>query len=252
MPSKPQKKDSIDEDFLEYRETRDLGLRNRLVEKNLPLVHVLIKKFTNKGVDYEDLLQVGSMALVLAVERFDASRGFAFATFATPTVIGEIKRYFRDKHWDLKVPRRQKEILIGIPLAKDDLKQKLLRDPTVTEIAAFMDVGEEEILEALESGSSYKALSLNQEMEDTDSSSGAVFEKYTGVREKGYSIVEDSDLVKHVMKGLSDKEKKVLHSRFVLDMTQQQVAEDMDVSQMTISRIEREIRKKFRSEYYPQ
>lgn len=250
MPSEKDSGENINNDFLEYGKTKDLDLRNKIVEDNLPLVNVLIKKFLNKGVDYDDLLQVGSMALVLAVERFDATKGFTFATFATPTIIGEIKRYFRDKIWDLKVPRKQKEIITGIPVAKEELRQKLGRNPTVTEIAGHMKFSVEEILEALESGSSYKALSLNQAMEESEYGDDSKLEKFTGVREKGYESIEDTDLVKRVMMTLSEREKDVFRGRFIRNMTQQQIAAELDVSQMTVSRMETEIRKKFRAEYY--
>lgn len=107
--------------FDRYKETGDINIRNEIVEKYLYMVEVLIRKYLNKGVDYDDLYQVGAMALVSAVERFDPSKGFEFSSFATPTILGEIKKYFRDKEWILKVPRRQKEISLKIPAAKEEL-----------------------------------------------------------------------------------------------------------------------------------
>ena len=132
--------------FEKYQETRSIELRNKIVEKYLYIVDILIKKYLNKGVDYEDLYQVGSMALVFAVERYDVSKGYEFTSFATPTIIGEIKRYFRDKGWAVKVPRRLKEISAQIPPAKEYLYGKLNRTPTIKELSEYLGYTEEEIL----------------------------------------------------------------------------------------------------------
>jgi RNA polymerase sigma factor (sigma-70 family) len=128
--------------FEKYQETRSIELRNKIVEKYLYIVDILIKKYLNKGVDYEDLYQVGSMALVFAVERYDVSKGYEFTSFATPTIIGEIKRYFRDKGWAVKVPRRLKEISAQIPPAKEYLYGKLNRTPTIKELSEYLGIEE--------------------------------------------------------------------------------------------------------------
>ena len=128
--------------FDRYKETGDINIRNEIVEKYLYMVEVLIRKYLNKGVDYDDLYQVGAMALVSAVERFDPSKGFEFSSFATPTILGEIKKYFRDKEWILKVPRRQKEISLKIPAAKEELYEKLGRAPTVAELSEHLGYSE--------------------------------------------------------------------------------------------------------------
>ena len=243
-------KNRIHDLFLKYQKTRDMSLRNQLVEAHLPLIRLLINKFLNKGVDYDDLYQVGSMALVFAVERFDASRGFSFSSFAAPTVIGEIKRYFRDKCWSLKVPRRQKEIASSIPAVKEALRQKLLRSPTVSEIAEQMGLTDEDILEALESSINYNALSLNQAMEEHSEGESVTLEKFTGIRETGYESVDNSDVVQQVMGTFSEREMTVFRGRFLQGRTQKEMADALQVSQMTVSRIENEIRQKFRTEYY--
>jgi RNA polymerase sigma-B factor len=252
MPSgsSEAEKTRINNLFLEYQKTRDMSLRNRLVEEHLPLVKILVTKFLNKGVDYDDLYQVGSMALVFAVERFDASRGFGFSSFAAPTIIGEIKRYFRDKCWSLKVPRRQKEIASAIPTVKEALRQKLLRSPTVSEIAAQMGLSDEDVLEALESSANYNALSLNQAMEENAEGESATLEKFTGIREAGYESVDNSDVVQQVMKTFNEREMSVFRGRFLQGRTQKEMADALQVSQMTVSRVENEIRQKFRTEYY--
>lgn len=234
--------------FDRYRETKSIELRNEIVEKYLYIVDILIKKYLNKGVDYEDLYQVGSMALVFAVERYDASKGYEFTSFATPTIIGEIKRYFRDKGWAIKVPRRLKEISAQISPAKEYLYGRLNRIPTITELAAYLGYTEEEILEAMEGGQAYSTYSLNQTFEEGgDEGDGAVLEKYTGREEHGYRSFENAELIKTVMKDFSDKEKDIFRRRFFENETQQDIAEEMGVSQMTISRLEKKIREKFKA-----
>jgi RNA polymerase sigma-B factor len=234
--------------FDRYRETRRIEVRNEIVEKYLYIVDILIKKYLNKGVDYEDLYQVGSMALVFAVERYDSSKGYEFTSFATPTIIGEIKRYFRDKGWAIKVPRRLKEISAQISPAKEYLYGRLNRIPTVSELAGYLGYTEEEILEAMEGGQAYSTYSLNQTFDEGgDEGEGAVLEKYTGREESGYHSFENAELIKTVMLDLSDKEKDIFKRRFFKNETQQDIAEEMGVSQMTISRLEKKIREKFRA-----
>ncbi len=234
--------------FDRYRESRDVELRNVIVERYLYIVDILIKKYLNKGVDYEDLYQVGSMALVFAVERFDISKGYEFTSFATPTIIGEIKRYFRDKGWAVKVPRRLKEISAQISPAKEHLFGTLNRIPTVAELAEYLGHPEEEILEAMEVGQAYSTYSLNQTFDEGgEEGSGAILEKYTGREEQGYHSFESAELIKTVLNDLSDKEKSIFKRRFFQNETQQDIAEDMGVSQMTVSRLEKKIREKFRA-----
>ncbi len=234
--------------FDRYRETGSIELRNEIVEKYLYIVEILIKKYLNKGVDYEDLYQVGSMALVFAVERYDVSKGYEFTSFATPTIIGEIKRYFRDKGWAIKVPRRLKEISAQISPAKEYLYGRLNRIPTVTELAEYLGYSEEEILEAMEGGQAYSTYSLNQTFDEGgEEGEGAVLEKYTGREEQGYHSFENAELIKTVMNELSEKEKDIFKRRFFKNETQQDIAEEMGVSQMTISRLEKKIREKFKA-----
>jgi len=233
--------------FAKYQQTKSIELRNQIVEKYLYMVDILIKKYLNKGVDYEDLYQVGSMALVFAVERYDAGKGFEFSSFATPTIIGEIKRYFRDKGWAVKVPRRLKEISAQISPAKEALYGKYSRIPTVTELAGYLGYSEEDILEAMEGGQAYNTYSLNQTFDEGgDEGEGTVLEKYTGREETGYHSFENAELIKTVLSGLTEKEKNIFRRRYFKNETQQEIASDLDVSQMTISRMEKKIRQKFK------
>lgn len=138
------------QEFNEYRQHPSTELRNKIVEENLYIVDILIRKYLGKGVDYDDLYQVGAIALVNAVERFDPSRGYEFRSFATPTILGEIKKYFRDKEWSLKVPRRMKEIAGKVQETKDKLTSELGRVPGVDEVAAATGFTPEQIMQAME------------------------------------------------------------------------------------------------------
>jgi len=246
-----QEKNTINELFEEYSRTKDLNIRNQIVEKYLYMVDILAKKFINKGVDYDDLYQIGSMALVFAVERFDPNKGYEFTSFATPTIIGEIKRYFRDKGWAVKVPRKWKEISAKLPAAKEALHQRLGRAPLVSEIAEYLGYSEEDILEAMESGQAYGTFSLQKTYDDGGNEGEAsIFEKYTARDEVGYINFENSEVIKAVLNKLNDQERKVFRMRFFDEKTQQQIADEIGVSQMTVSRLEKKLRDKFREEYY--
>ena len=235
--------------FDQYRKTGDIKIRNQLVENYLYMVEVLIRKYLNKGVEYDDLYQVGAMALVSAVERFDPDKGYEFSSFATPTILGEIKKYFRDKEWTLKVPRRQKEIALKIPAAKNQLYEKLGRAPTVAEISEALGYSEEEILKAMESSQAYGTYSLNQTFDENgEDGENSVFEKYTAMNESGYDRFEMAELINSVVSGLSENEKKIFQWRFIENKTQGEIAGKMGVSQMTVSRLEKAIKQKFLKE----
>ncbi|MDR2156181.1 MAG: sigma-70 family RNA polymerase sigma factor [Clostridiales Family XIII bacterium] len=236
--------------FAQYRENKDVATRNRLVENYLFLVDILIRKYLNKGVDYDDLYQIGSMALVLAVERFDSSKGYAFSSFATPTIIGEIKRYFRDKGWSIKVSRTIQEIVLNLPFAKDELSRQLNRPPTIPELSAYMGYSEDEILEAMESGRNYNAYSLNQALEESrDDGESNVLEGFVRIDEKGYRQLEDAEIIQNVINRLTENEKLVFLSRLIHKRTQRDVAHTLHVSQMTVSRMENDIKRKLKTEY---
>ena len=227
-----------------------MALRNEIVEHYLYVVDILVKKYLNRGVDYEDLYQVGSMALIMAVERFDPSKGFEFSSFATPTIIGEIKRYFRDKGWAVKVPRRLKEVSAQIPKVRDEIERRTGKVPTVAEIAEVLGVSQELVLEAMESSHSYGTYSLNQTFDDSgEEGDSSVFEKYLGQREAGYDSFELSDMIRSVYNDLSEKEQEIFRLRFMENKTQQEIADLQGTSQMTVSRIEKKLKEKFKAAY---
>jgi len=233
--------------FDQYKRTGNIDLRNRIVEFYLYMIDILIRKYLNKGVEYDDLYQVGAMALVTAVDRFDPKKGYEFTSFATPTILGEIKKYFRDKEWSLKVPRRLKEISTKIPAAKEELYIKLQRSPTLSELAAYMECSEEELQEAMESSKAYGVYSLNQTLfENNDSGDNTTFlEKYTAIEDKGYNSLEYEEIIKSVLSKLNKAEKCIFQRRFIENKTQMEIAKEINVSQMTISRAEKNIKNKF-------
>ncbi len=236
--------------FNEYYQTKNIELRNRLVEDHLYMVDILIKKYLGKGVDYDDLYQVGAMALISAVERFNPEKGFEFSSFATPTILGEIKKYFRDKGWSVKVPRHMKELSSSMPKVKEKLTVELGRTPTVAEIAERMGEKEENIIKAIESSAAYGTLSLNQTFEENgDEGSIAMFERYTATEEKGFEDVENFEIISKVLKKMSSTHRYIFKKRFVEEKSQSEIAKDLGVSQMTISRAEKKIIKQFSREF---
>ena len=247
VPSDKEK--NTEELFRKYQETKSLEIRNEIVERHLSLAELLAKKYKGRGVDYEDLFQVASYALVFAVERFDPGIGVLFVSYATPTIIGEIKKHFRDLTWSLKVPRRLKETAMKLLEAKEKLQEKYQYIPTVQELAEYMDVSEEEIIEALEVSNVYNSYSLDQEPDAFTEMEKLNIEKFLGENEEGYNQFETSGILEKMMAELSPTEKDIISKRFLQEITQKEVANMLGISQMTVSRIERAMRNKFRNEY---
>ncbi|MDD7511488.1 MAG: SigB/SigF/SigG family RNA polymerase sigma factor [Peptostreptococcaceae bacterium] len=237
------------DEFKEYKSNPSVEIRNALVEKYLYMVDILIRKYLGKGVEYDDLYQVGAIALVSAVERYDPEKGFEFSSFATPTILGEIKKYFRDKQWSLKVPRRLKEIAAKIQEAKEKLSADLQRNPTVEEIAEFTGFTQEQIIEALEGAKAYGTYSLDKTFDELGEEGESSFlEKYMGFEERGYERIETDEIINSVLNSFSDDYKYIFKERFLLNKSQSDIAKVLGVSQMTISRAERNIIEQFRAE----
>ena len=235
--------------FDQYQMTKDISLRNQIVEDHLYMVNILIRKYLNKGVDYDDLYQVGAMALIAAVERFDPSKGYDFSSFATPTIIGEIKKHFRDKEWSLKVPRRMKELSGKIQKVREEMASELHREPTVDELAEKMGVTHSDIIQSMESSMAYNAFSLNQTFDESgEEGDSAMFEKFTSMEEAGFERLEYAEIIQKVLSEMSETNKYIFRSRFVEDKSQAQIAEELGVSQMTVSRAEKTIRQRFQQE----
>ena len=235
--------------FQAYQQNRDIEIRNQIVEKHLYMVEILIRKYLGKGVEYDDLYQVGALALVSAVERFDPDKGFEFSSFATPTILGEIKKYFRDKQWSLKVPRRLKEIAAKVQETKDDFYKQNQRKPSVEEIAAATGFSEEQIIEAMEGSQAYGTYSLDKTFDEIgEDGENSFLEKYTGFDEKGYERVETSEIIKKVLDKFNDQNRYIFKERFLYNKSQSEIAKILGVSQMTVSRAEKNIIQMFREE----
>ncbi|MEU1050193.1 RNA polymerase sigma factor SigF [Streptomyces sp. NPDC005897] len=209
-------------------------LRNRLVRMHLPLVEHLAHRFRNRGEPLDDLTQVATIGLIKSVDRFDPERGVEFSTYATPTVVGEIKRHFRDKGWAVRVPRRLQELRLALITATAELSQEQGRPPTVHELATKLSISEEEVLEGLESANGYSTLSLD--VPDTDDESPAVADTL-GVEEEALKGVEYRESLKPLLESLPPREKRILLLRFFGNMTQSQIAQEVGISQMHVSRL---------------
>ncbi len=209
-------------------------LRNRLVRIHLPLVEHLARRFRNRGEPLDDLTQVATIGLIKSVDRFDPDRGVEFSTYATPTVVGEIKRHFRDKGWAVRVPRRLQELRLALTTATAELSQRHGRSPTVHELAEKLAISEEEVLEGLESANAYSTLSLD--VPDTDDESPAVADTL-GAEDEALEGVEYRESLKPLLEGLPPREKRILLLRFFGNMTQSQIAQEVGISQMHVSRL---------------
>lgn len=241
-------KDEIKKLFKEYKETGDQEVREILIENHIYIAEILAKKYLNRGMEYDDLFQVASIGLIYAVDRFDVDMGYEFSSFATPTIIGEIKKYFRDKGWTIRVPRRIQELSQKINSATTSLNQKLQRTPTIKDIADYLDVSEEDIMEAMEVSKVYSPQSLDAEFEVGDDDSGLSLADLIGVEDENYESIDFNDFVDMVKEDLTEAEKIILHDRFYDKKTQVAIADKLGVSQMTISRTEKKIVEKFRKE----
>ncbi len=213
------------------------GSRQRadLVEMHLPLVEYLARRFRNRGEPLDDLVQVATIGLIKSVDRFDLDRGVEFSTYATPTIVGEIKRHFRDKGWAIRVPRRLQELKLLLTKATSDLSQSLGRSPTVAELAKHLGMSDEEVLEGLESANAYSAVSLDAP-DGGDEDAPAVADTL-GVVDESLEGVEYRESLKPLLEKLPAREKKILMLRFFGNMTQSQIAGELGISQMHVSRL---------------
>jgi RNA polymerase sigma-B factor len=209
--------------------------RDELVALHQPLVEHCARRFRNRGEPFEDLLQVGAIGLLKAIDRFDAERGVEFSTYATPTIIGEIKRHFRDKGWAIRVPRRLQELRMQISAASAELTQSLGRSPTALELAERMGCTVEEIVEGLESSNAYATLSLDAG-DDAEDGAATMLDAM-GVDDVNLAHIDLRESIKPLLEQLDHREKRILLLRFFRNLTQSQIAEEIGVSQMHVSRL---------------
>ena len=208
------------------------AIRAALIERHLPLVVFMARKFADRGEPLDDLIQVGTIGLIKAIDRFEIARGFEFSTFATPTIVGEIKRHFRDKTWAIRVPRRLQELGAAVRKANTELTQKLDRSPTTKEIAKHLGVSVDDVAEALEANSAYSTISL-----DTASADAPTIGDSVGSLDDALEGVEYRESLKPLLEKLDDREKRILQLRFFDNLSQSQIATDLGISQMHVSRI---------------
>jgi RNA polymerase sigma-B factor len=246
-PSIPRRPLDEAAEFRRYRETGDTTVRDGLIERALPLAHQVARRYHRSGEPFDDLLQVARLGLCKAVERFDPERGVAFSTYAVPTMVGEIKRHFRDTGWAIHVPRSLQERVLKVEQANKSLASRLGRAPTVPELAAATDLDVEETLEALEASSAYETRSLDAPA-PADDQDGRSYSETIGGEDGAYELVEDRGAVAEAMRTLPLRERRILHMRFMQDMTQSEIAERVGVSQMQISRLLRRSLNKLREE----
>lgn len=223
------------ERFVAYRSTGDRAIRDELIEAHLRLAEHLARRFNNRGVPLEDLVQVASLGLVKAVERFEPERGLEFSTFATPTIVGELKRHFRDKGWAVRVPRRVQELHVEINSLVGTLTQRLGRSPTIEELARAASTSEEEILEAMEASQAYRSTSIDAPTGGEESGLGLAGK--LGDEDANLFAAENRMLVATLVDTLPKREQLIMRLRFYEGMTQSQIAERLGISQMHVSRL---------------
>jgi RNA polymerase sigma-B factor len=219
-----------------YHDDGDLAARERLITEGMSLVRVLARRYARRGEQLEDLVQVGSIGLIKAIDRFDVGRGVELTTFAIPVIVGELKRHFRDRVWSVSVPRRLKELHLALGRLLDDLTAELGRSPTISELAAASGTDEEDVVEALEVGGAYSSRSLSSSTDREDGAEPGPLETLPDDRD-AYAGVEERVLLADAVDVLDEREKQIVHLRFVEGLTQSRIAVELGISQMHVSRL---------------
>lgn len=234
--------------FKRYSEKKEEFIREELINRHLYIAEILSKKYVNRGIDYDDIYQVACIGLIYAVDRYDLSKGYEFSSFATPTIIGEIKKYFRDKGWTIRVPRRIQELSKKINTSKNILSQTLQRTPTVDELAEYLQCTSEEILEAMEASKVYSPHSLDVVFDSNNDDKDVNLAELIGEDDKYFTTIENNDFLEKSIEKLNSIEKKILKDRYFDKKTQFEIAKELNISQMTVSRMEKKIIEKFKKE----
>ena len=224
--------------LMQYARTGAPELRDKIVELHLYIAEIIARKFSGRGVDYDDLYQVAALALFKAIDRFDITKGIKFASFVTPSMVGEVKNYFRDRSRAIRMPRRGMQLAQMVRKARAELEQELGRSPRVDELADHLNLSEDEILEGLEMSSAATVASLDAQIGEEEDDSP--LSKFIGASEQGFADFERSDMLKRAFSHLDERQLSVIRYRFFENLSQREVAQKMDISQMTVSRIERQ------------
>jgi RNA polymerase sigma-B factor len=219
-----------------YRERGDLAARDRLIEDMIPLARSLARRYAGRGEQLDDLEQVASVGLIKAIDRFDLDRDVELMTYVFPTVVGELKRHFRDRAWSVTVPRRLKELHYRLSRLLEELTANLGRSPTIAELAAEAGVQEEEVVEALEVGRAYASRSLTSSLDSDDGGEGELIDLLED-EERGYEDAENRQLLASGLRALEERERRIVQLRFVEGLTQSQIAVEVGLSQMHVSRL---------------
>jgi RNA polymerase sigma-B factor len=222
-----------------YHHDADPAAREALVERFLPLARQLARRYQRGGEPLDDLVQVASLGLLKAIDRFDPARETAFSSFAVPTILGELKRHFRDKGWAVRVPRDLQELAVRVDRVGEEIGRQLGRAPTPAEIAESIGASTEQVLEAREAAAAYRAVSLDRPRDEEEEGDGGIADS-VGVEDPGFRLAEDAATVERLMRVLSDREREVLRLRFEEDLTQSEIGARVGVSQMHVSRLIRQ------------
>ncbi len=229
-------RDEVHERFVEYRRTGSRRLRDALVEEHVGLAEYLARRFADRGESFDDLRQVALVGLLKAVERFEPDRGLRFSTFATPTIVGELKRHFRDRGWALRVPRRVQELHLQLVKVVGTLSQELGRSPTPDEIARRTGTRVEDVLEAMEAGGVYRLASLDAALANEERSSLDLSARL-GEDETEFEGVEQREELAGLLSNLPPRERRIVYLRFFDGLTQSEIANEVGISQMHVSRL---------------
>ena len=230
-----------------YHEQGDLAARDQLIEQYMSLVRSLARRYSYRGEQLDDLVQIGAIGLIKAIDRFDVDRGVELTTYATPNIIGEIKRHFRDKGWSVRVPRGLQELNVQLSKLIEELTVQLGRSPTIPELAKASGSDEEIVVEALESGRAYSSVSLSTGGGQDESGELDPLESL-GAEEPQYEVSEDRAMLAPGFRVLDERERRILHLRFFKWLTQSQIAQQVGISQMHVSRLIRRALEKIRDE----
>ena len=244
-------KDRTRELFYRYKQKGDTEARDQLIVNHLNLVRFLASKFKNRGESLEDLVQVGTIGLIKAIDRFEPDRGLEFTTYATPTIMGEIKRHFRDKGWSVRVPRRLQELSAKVNQVTDELTNQLQRSPSVEEIAEHLGTTVDEVLEAMESSSAYSSVPLEGGGATEDEESPSVIDHYA-TEDADLAASDDRIVLEEAIADFSPRERDVIHMRFVDGLTQVEIAERLGVSQVQVSRLLRRTLRRIQDKIDPE
>lgn len=235
--------------FLQYNISKSIDIRNQIFDKYKYMAEIISRKYINKGIEHEDIFQIACMGLIYAIERFDITKGFEFTSFATPTILGEIKKYFRDKGWAIKVPRKIQEISKKVNEVNNTLSTQLNRTPTVKEIAQYINASEEEVLEAFEAGKMFNSQSLDEKFDSSSEDSDLSLMDVVGQEDEHFLKLENEDFINKSINKLNELERQIILDRFYLNKTQSEIARKLNISQMTVSRIEKRTLEKLRIEF---